>query len=73
MKKEEVIALMTKTIVDLNVGLAKQANISDEEIAQMIEVTTPQMDIVNNIMYETLRINGVIVVDEVVEEEIIAE
>jgi transcriptional/translational regulatory protein YebC/TACO1 len=73
MKKEEVIALMTKTIVDLNVGLAKQANISDEEIAQMIEGTTPQMDIVNNIMYETLRINGVIVVDEVVEEEIIAE
>ena len=60
MEKEQVVELMTKTIIDLNVEIANQNNVSQEQIDQMIEVTTPQMNQLNSIMYEVLKVNGVI-------------
>jgi hypothetical protein len=60
MEKEEVVALMTKTIVDLNIELAHQQDVSEEDIAKMVEITTPQMNGLTNILYEVLKLNGVI-------------
>jgi transcriptional/translational regulatory protein YebC/TACO1 len=60
MEKEQVVELMTKTIIDLNVEIANQNDVPQEQIDQMIEVTTPQMNQLNSIMYEVLKVNGVI-------------
>jgi hypothetical protein len=60
MEKEQVVKLMTDTIINLNVELAHQQDASQEEIDKMVEITTPQMNGLTNILYEVLKLNGVI-------------
>jgi hypothetical protein len=60
MEREEVIELMTETIVNLNIGLAKQKEMPQDEIDQMAEISRPQFRIVNGILYDVLEANGVI-------------
>jgi len=58
MDKEQVVELMTETIINLNVSLAKQNNIPQEQIDQMIELSTSQFNTLNGILYDVLKENG---------------
>ena len=58
MDKEQVVELMTETIVNLNIGLAKQKEIPQDEIDKMAEISRPQFRIVNGIVYDVLKENG---------------
>ena len=58
MEKEQVVALMTETIINLNVGLAQQNNVPQDQIDQMIELSTPQFNTLNGILYDVLKENG---------------
>jgi len=60
MEKQEVVELMTKTIIDLNVEIARHNEIAEDQIEEMVKITTPQMNSLNSIMYEVLKANGVI-------------
>lgn len=60
MTKEEVVKMMTDTVIDLNVGLAKQQDMSQEQIDELIEKTRPQFDIVNIMLYDMLVAKDVI-------------
>jgi transcriptional/translational regulatory protein YebC/TACO1 len=60
MEKDQVVELMTETIIALNVELAHQNNISQEEIDKAIESTKPQLMSVNRVLYEVLKVNGII-------------
>lgn len=60
MTKDEVVELMTNTIVALNAEVAHQQNISQEEIDKAIETTRPQFDSINSILYEVLKANKII-------------
>jgi transcriptional/translational regulatory protein YebC/TACO1 len=60
MEKQQVIELMTETIIALNVELAHQQNVSQEDIDKAIETSKPQLMSVNAILYEVLKVNGVI-------------
>jgi transcriptional/translational regulatory protein YebC/TACO1 len=59
MEKDQVVELMTETIIALNVELAHQNNISQEEIDKAIESTKPQLMSVNRVLYEVLKVNGI--------------
>ena len=58
MDKEQVVELMTETIVNLNIGLAKQKEMPQDEIDKMAEISRPQFRIVNGILYDVLKENG---------------
>lgn len=58
MDKEQVVELMTETIINLNVGLSHQNNMPQEEIDKMVEIARPQFRIVNGILYDVLKANG---------------
>lgn len=58
MNKEQVVELMTETIINLNIGLAKQKEMPQEEIDQMVEISRPQFRVVNGILYDVLKENG---------------
>jgi len=58
MDKEQVVELMTETIVNLNIGLAKQKEMPQDEIDQMAEISRPQFRVVNGILYDVLKENG---------------
>jgi len=58
MDKEQVVELMTETIINLNIGLAKQKEMSQDEIDQMVEISRPQFRVVNGILYDVLKENG---------------
>lgn len=58
MDKEQVVELMTETIINLNIGLAKQKEMPQEEIDQMAEISRPQFRVVNGILYDVLKENG---------------
>jgi transcriptional/translational regulatory protein YebC/TACO1 len=60
MEKQQVVELMTETIIALNVELAHQQNVSQEDIDKAIETSKPQLMSVNAILYEVLKVNGVI-------------
>lgn len=59
MNREEVIELMTETILNLNIGLARQNNMPEDEIDKMAENAKPQFRVVNGILYDVLKENGV--------------
>ena len=59
MEKEQVVALMTETIINLNVGLAQQNNVPQDQIDQMVELSTPQFNTLNGLLYDVLKENGV--------------
>lgn len=58
MEKEQVVALMTETIINLNVGLAQQNNVPQDQIDQMVELSTPQFNTLNGLLYDVLKENG---------------
>ena len=58
MDKEQVVELMTETIINLNIGLAKQKEMPQDEIDQMVEISRPQFRVVNGILYDVLKENG---------------
>jgi hypothetical protein len=60
MDKEQVVELMTETIINLNIGLAKQKEMPQDEIDQMAEISRPQFRVVNGILYDVLKENGAI-------------
>ncbi len=59
MDKEQVVELMTETILNLNIGLAQQNNMPQDQIDQMAEMAKPQFRTVNGILYDVLKENGV--------------
>jgi len=61
MDKEQVVELMTETIINLNIGLAKQKEMPQDEIDQMVEISRPQFRVVNGILYDVLKENGAFV------------
>jgi len=61
MNKEQVVELMTETIINLNIGLAKQKEMPQDEIDQMVEISRPQFRVVNGILYDVLKENGAFV------------
>ena len=60
MDKEQVVELMTETILNLNIGLAQQNNMPQDQIDQMAEIAKPQFRTVNGILYDVLKENGVL-------------
>jgi transcriptional/translational regulatory protein YebC/TACO1 len=60
MEKQEAVDLMTKTIVDLNIEMARQNNVPEDQIEEVVKVSIPQMNMINTILYEVLEANGVI-------------
>jgi transcriptional/translational regulatory protein YebC/TACO1 len=60
MTKEEVVELMTNTIIALNSEVAHQQNMSQEQIDKAIETTKPGIDNINSILYEVLKANNII-------------
>lgn len=58
MNREEVIELMTETILNLNIGLARQNNMPEDQIDKMVENAKPQFRVVNGILYDVLKENG---------------
>jgi predicted XRE-type DNA-binding protein len=58
MDKEQVVELMTETIINLNIGLAKQKEMPQDQIDQMVEISRPQFKVVNGILYDVLKENG---------------
>lgn len=58
MDKEQVVELMTETIINLNIGLAKQKEMPQDQIDQMVEISRPQFRVVNGILYDVLKENG---------------
>ncbi len=58
MDKEQVVELMTETIINLNIGLAKQKEMPEDQIDQMVEISRPQFRVVNGILYDVLKENG---------------
>jgi len=60
MEKQEVVNLITGTVRDMNIALARNNNMPEDQIMAMAESATPQMDIISGIIYDVLEANGVI-------------
>jgi hypothetical protein len=60
MEKQEVVNLITSTVRDMNIELARKNNVPEESIMRMAEESAPQMDIISGIIYDVLEANGVI-------------
>lgn len=60
MTKEEVVELMTNTIIALNSEIGHQQNVPQEDIDKAIETTRPQFNSINSILYEVLKANKII-------------
>jgi hypothetical protein len=44
----------------MNIALARNNNMPEDQIMEMAESATPQMDIISGIIYDVLEANGVI-------------
>jgi len=60
MEKQEVVNLITGTVREMNIALARNNNMPEDQIMEMAESATPQMDIISGIIYDVLEANGVI-------------
>lgn len=60
MEKQEVVNLITNTVRDMNIELARKNNVPEESIMRMAQESAPQMDIISGIIYDVLEANGVI-------------
>lgn len=60
MEKQEVVNLITGTVRDMNIELARKNNMPEDQIMQMADSATPQMDIISGIIYDVLEANGII-------------
>ena len=60
MEKQEVVNLITGTVLDMNIALARKNNMPEDQIKKLSEESTPQMDIISGIIYDVLEANGII-------------
>ena len=60
MEKQEVVKLITGTVLDMNIALARNNNMPEEQIMQMADASAPQMDMISGIIYDVLEANGII-------------
>lgn len=58
--RDEVIQLMCETIDKMNIELARQNNVSDEEIHNMLQHQRPALMHANGLVYDALREHYVI-------------
>ena len=52
--------MMTDMVHDMNSELARQQNMTDDQIEDMKKQITPQLDHVNGMLFDLLKTNGVI-------------
>lgn len=60
MEKNEVVTLMTKTIQNWNRGMARDQQMPPDTIEKWIVESEPQLQYVNNMLYDLLESNGII-------------
>ena len=60
MKNEEIIYLMVNEFNSCNIVLAKQANMSEEEIKENIDRATPSITYAMGFVFEKLKNEGLI-------------
>jgi len=60
LKRKEVIELMTKEIIDMNLALAASQSVPNEQIQQYIKQATPELNRVNAVLFDMLVQRGVI-------------
>ena len=60
LKRKEVIDLMTKEVLDMNLALAAQQSVPNEQIQQYIKQATPELNRVNAVLFDMLVQRGVI-------------
>lgn len=54
MTRDEVVALMTETFNESNKGMALQAGMSEEEVAKLIDQSTPSINFSLGLVYDAL-------------------
>ena len=57
-QRKEVSNLIIETVNDFNKQLGRQNNVSEEEIANMLDNTYAQLEYVAGIIYDALKINN---------------
>ena len=60
LKRKEVIELMTKELIDMNMTLAAQQSVPNEQVQEYIRQATPEFNRVNAILFDMLVQRGVI-------------
>jgi adenine-specific DNA methylase len=60
LKRKEVIELMTKELIDMNLALAASQSVPNEQIQEYMKQATPEFNRVNAILFDMLVKNGVI-------------
>jgi hypothetical protein len=58
--REEVVSLMCETIDNMNIEIARQNNVPEEEIHNMIMQQRPHLAHANGLIYDALRYQRVI-------------
>ena len=60
LKRKEIVDLMTKEIIDMNIQLASNKSITDQQAMEYAQQTAPELNRVNGILYDLLMQHGVI-------------
>lgn len=60
MEKDDVVELMTKTVVAWNRQIAEDQKMPQDTLDSWIETAKPQFDYVNSMLYDALMANGII-------------
>lgn len=60
LKRSEVVELMSKEIIDMNIGRMQAMNLSSNDISTYVEQSRAELDNVNGMLFDLLVKNGVI-------------
>lgn len=60
MNKDEVVALMLKSINDDNRSICEQGGMPEDEINKQIEQSQPALHIILSNMYDKMKVAGVV-------------
>ena len=60
MYRDEIVKMMTDFIDDFNRQQGRQNGVDDEQIEEYIKQGREQMEFVNGMLYDLLKVNGVI-------------
>jgi DNA modification methylase len=60
LKRKEVIELMTKELIDMNMTLAAQQSVPNEQVQEYIRQATPEFNRVNAILFDMLVQRGIV-------------
>jgi hypothetical protein len=58
MTKDEIIGIMTETVHQINMDIGYEHRVPHDELVAMLEAQRPQLDHINNIVYEVLKSKG---------------